>query len=103
MSYSPLTKHQLDWQERARDIAARELEHRAAEVDRLRQFPKDSPDALRKEGLWGLRVDKEHGGLGGDMVTTCVIVEELSKKCPSMGMANDVAYQAMIPLMFVDN
>ena len=103
MSYFPLTKHQLDWQERAREIADKELAHRAAEVDRLGQFPKDSLDALRKEGLWGLRVDKEHGGLGEDMVTTCVIVEELSKKCPSMGMANDVAYQAMIPLMFVDN
>ena len=86
MAYFPLTKHQLDWQERARDIAARELAHRAAEVDRLGQFPTESLEALREEGLWGLRVDKEHGGLGEDMVTTCVIVEELSKKCPSTAM-----------------
>lgn len=86
MSYFPLTKHQLDWQERARDIAARELAHRAEETDRLGQFPTDSLEALKKEGLWGLRVDKEHGGLGEDMVTTCVIVEELSKKCPSTAM-----------------
>ena len=86
MAYFPQTKHQLDWQERARDIAARELAHRAAEVDRLGQFPTESLEALREEGLWGLRVDKEHGGLGEDMVTTCVIVEELSKKCPSTAM-----------------
>ncbi|MBT98085.1 MAG: hypothetical protein CL902_05600 [Dehalococcoidia bacterium] len=86
MSYFPLTKHQLDWQERSRDIAARELAHRADETDRLGQFPTDSLEALRKEGLWGLRVPKEHGGLGEDMVTTCVIVEELSKKCPSTAM-----------------
>ena len=56
MSYFPLTKHQLDWQERARDIATRELAHRADETDRLGRFPTDSLDALRKEGLWGLRV-----------------------------------------------
>ena len=37
-------------------------------------------------GLWALRVDKEHGGLGGDMVTTCLIVEEIAKKCPSTAM-----------------
>jgi len=86
MSYFPLTKHQLDWQERARDIAARELAHRAEETDRLGRFPTDSLEALKKEGLWGLRVDKEHGGMGEDMVTTCVIVEELSKKCPSTAM-----------------
>jgi len=86
MSYFPLTKHQQDWQERARDIAARELGHRADETDRLGRFPTDSLAALKKEGLWGLRVDKEHGGLDEDMVTTCVIVEELSKKCPSTAM-----------------
>jgi alkylation response protein AidB-like acyl-CoA dehydrogenase len=86
MSYFPLTKHQLDWQERARDIAAKELAHRAEETDRLGRFPTDSLEALKKEGLWALRVDKEHGGLGEDMVTTCVIVEELSKKCPSTAM-----------------
>ncbi|MDE0823195.1 MAG: acyl-CoA/acyl-ACP dehydrogenase [Dehalococcoidia bacterium] len=86
MTYFPLTKHQLDWQERARDIAARELAHRADETDRLGRFPTESLDALRKEGLWGLRVPKEYGGMGEDMVTTCVIVEELSKKCPSTAM-----------------
>ena len=86
MAYFPLTKNQQDWQERAREIAANELAPRAEETDRLGRFPTESLDALRKEGLWGLRVPKKHGGLGEDMVTTCLIVEELSKKCPSTAM-----------------
>ncbi len=86
MAYFPLTKHQQEWQERARELAARELAPRAAETDRLGRYPTESLDALKREGLWGLRVPKEHGGLGEDMVTTCLIIEELSKKCPSTAM-----------------
>ena len=86
MAYFPLTKHQQDWQERASEIAANDLAPHAKETDRLGQFPTESLEALRKEGLWGLRVPKKHGGLGEDMVTTCLIVEELSKKCPSTAM-----------------
>ena len=86
MAYFPLTKQQQYWQERASEIAANELAPWAEETDRLGRFPTESLDALRKEGLWGLRVPKKHGGLGEDMVTTCLIVEELSKKCPSTAM-----------------
>ena len=86
MAYFPLTKHQQDWQERTRDLAEKELSPRAEETDRLGRFPTQSLDALKTEGLWGLRVSKEHGGLGEDMVTTMVIIEELSKKCPSTAM-----------------
>jgi len=86
MAYFPLTKNQHDWQERAREIAVRELAPRAEETDRLGRFPTESLDALNDEGLWGLRVSKEQGGLGEDVVATCLIVEELSKKCPSTAM-----------------
>ncbi|MEE8465880.1 MAG: acyl-CoA dehydrogenase family protein, partial [Dehalococcoidia bacterium] len=64
----------------------KELGLRAEETDRLGRFPTESLDALKREGLWGLRVSKDHGGLGADMVTTCLIIEELSKKCPSTAM-----------------
>ena len=83
MNYYHLTSSQQEWKERAAEIAEREIGPRAAECDRNAQFPLDSLKALGDAGLWGLRVSKEHGGLGGDMVTTCLIVEEISKKCPS--------------------
>lgn len=86
MNYYHLTKEQLEWKERVADLAEREIAPRAAEYDRKAQFPKESLAALGDMGLWALRVDKEHGGLGGDMVTTCLIVEEISKKCPSTAM-----------------
>ena len=94
MNYFPLTKQQQEWQERAREIAARELAPRAEETDQKDQYPQESLDALKREGLWGLRVFKEHGGLGEDMLTTGLIVEELSKKCASTAMCYKMHLEA---------
>lgn len=86
MNYYHLNDTQLEWKERVADIARREIGPRAAEYDRKAEFPQASLNALRDAGLMALRVSKEHGGIGADMVTTCVIVEEISKKCPSTAM-----------------
>lgn len=94
MNYFPLTKQQQEWQKRAADIAARELALRAEETDLKAQYPQESLDALKREGLWGLRVSKEHGGLGEDMLTTCLVIEELSKKCPSTAMCYKMHLEA---------
>ena len=56
MTYFPLTKKQQEWRERTEEIASRELAPRAEETDRLGRYPAESLDALKREGLWGLRV-----------------------------------------------
>ncbi len=86
MNYFRLTDEQMEWKERVANLAERVIAPRAAEYDARAEFPRESLDALGEMGLWALRVDKEHGGLGGDMVTTCVVVEEIAKKCPSTAM-----------------
>ena len=94
MTYFPLTKEQRDWRDRAAELARRELEPRAADTDRKSRYPEESLDALKAEGLWGLRVSKEYGGLGADLVTTCLIVEELAKQCPSTAMCYKMHIEA---------
>jgi alkylation response protein AidB-like acyl-CoA dehydrogenase len=89
-----LTKQQQEWQERVADTAARELAPRAAEVDRESRYPQESLDALKAAGLFALRVSREHGGFGEDMLTTSIIVEELSKKCPSTAMCYKMHLEA---------
>ena len=86
MSYFPLTGAQQEWRERASAIAARELAPRAGGVDRDGRYPLESLEALKHEGFWGLRVSKEHGGAGADLLSTCLVVEELAKKCASTAM-----------------
>jgi alkylation response protein AidB-like acyl-CoA dehydrogenase len=94
MNYFPLTAQQQEWKERVTDLAAREIGPRAAEHDRLARYPKDSLDALRSAGLWALRTPREHGGLGADLVTVCLVVEEIAKKCPSTAMCYKMHLEA---------
>ena len=78
MNYFPLTTVQHAWQERTAELSAREIGPRAAEVDRKAEFPHASLHALRDAGLWSIRVPQQYGGLGLDLVTTCLIVEEVA-------------------------
>ena len=95
MTYFPLTSDQQDWKEKTTQIAERDIGPRAAEYDSKREFPRESLEALREAGLWSMRVPKEYGGLGLDLVTTCLVVEEISKKCPSTAMCYKMHLEAV--------
>jgi isovaleryl-CoA dehydrogenase len=94
MTYFPLTATQQEWKDRVAEIAAREIAPRAAETDRDRAYPRQSLDALRQAGLWGLRASQADGGLGADLLTTCLIVEEIAKACPSTAMCYKMHLEA---------
>jgi alkylation response protein AidB-like acyl-CoA dehydrogenase len=94
MNYFPLTTEQAEWQVRVAELATREIGPRAAECDRLARYPQESLNALRDAGLWALRTPREYGGLGADLVTVCLIVEEIAKKCPSTAMCYKMHLEA---------
>ncbi|HZO28745.1 MAG TPA: acyl-CoA dehydrogenase family protein [Chloroflexota bacterium] len=94
MTYFPLTAAQIEWKDRVTEITAREIGPLAAETDRTGQYPQRSLDALKQAGLWGLRASPEDGGLGADLVTTCLVVEEVAKKCPSTAMCYKMHLEA---------
>ncbi len=62
-----------------RDFVRREVEPRAAQLDREDIVPLDLIDQMKELGLFGITVPEEHGGLGLDYSTFANIFEELSK------------------------
>lgn len=86
MTYFPLTAEQREWQERARAVAREVLAPRAADADRLAQFPKAQLQALRDRGFFGIRAQKQHGGSEQGLLATCVVVEALAEACPSTAL-----------------
>ncbi|MDA0770921.1 MAG: acyl-CoA/acyl-ACP dehydrogenase [Chloroflexi bacterium] len=94
MSFFPLTQEQQDWKDRAAAIADKELAPRAEQTDRERKYPRESLDALRDAGFWALRVDKQYGGQGADLLSTVLVVEELAKRCPSTAMCYKMHLEA---------
>ena len=63
---------------------ALELAADAAERDRERRFPYAEIDAMRKTGLFGLRVPAENGGAGASIADYVRVVAALAKGDPNV-------------------
>ena len=86
MTYFPLSPDQRRWLETAETVAAEVLAPRAADTDRDGKFPTEQLAAVREAGLMGLRADRDHGGAGEGLLTTCLVTEALAKACPSTAL-----------------
>jgi butyryl-CoA dehydrogenase len=61
-----------------RNFTAREIIPNAGRFDAADQYPAELVEQMRSMGLFGITVPTEYGGLGLDIVTYAMIVEELS-------------------------
>ena len=85
-----LTEEQRLVQQTARDFATREIEPKAAELDRTARWPGEIVARMGELGFLGLAVPPEHGGAGLDNVSYALVVEELSRACASSGVIMSV-------------
>jgi alkylation response protein AidB-like acyl-CoA dehydrogenase len=74
-----LTEQQQLILDLVRRLAQERVAPRAAEIDERDEFPRDLWELFRDAGLLRLVVPEEHGGLGADHTTICLVVEELAK------------------------
>jgi alkylation response protein AidB-like acyl-CoA dehydrogenase len=65
--------------EMVRDFADREIAPRAAELDESEAFPEDLYREMARLGLFGITVSEALGGLGADVVSYAIVMEELSR------------------------
>lgn len=71
---------------KAETLAREVLARHAADVDRDARFPEESLAALAKEGLLGLCVPSQLGGLGQGPRAFVAVAEELARGCSSTAM-----------------
>jgi butyryl-CoA dehydrogenase len=69
-----------------RDLAAKEIAPRAAEVDRTEEFPAANIQKMADLGLLGLPYPEEYGGGGGDYLSYAIAVEEIARACGSTAL-----------------
>jgi butyryl-CoA dehydrogenase len=93
------TKENLDYIERAREIADKYVRPVAAELDRDQTYPWDIVKKLQEAGLMGVWIPKEYGGAGGGLKNLCIIVEELSRACGGVGVAYAVNALGSFPII----
>jgi alkylation response protein AidB-like acyl-CoA dehydrogenase len=76
-----------DDQRALRDMAAtfarKEVEPLANQIDREEHTPDELIAKAAELGLFGLYTAPEYGGSGADLVSVCLVVEELAKASPA--------------------
>ena len=74
-----LTDEQKAITELVRQFADNEIIPVAGEYDHEDKFPEPIVEQMKELGLFGVTIPEEHGGLGLDLTTYAMIVEELSR------------------------
>lgn len=85
-----LTEEQTLVLQTARDFAAREIEPKAAELDRTARWPTEIVEKMAELGFLGLAIPAEYGGAGLDNVSYALVMEEVSRACASSGVIMSV-------------
>jgi Acyl-CoA dehydrogenases len=80
------TEEQQLLRDAVRVLADERVAPRAAEIDRTGQFPEDLRQLLAAQDILALPFPEEHGGLGGDLLSVCLAVEQLSRACATTGL-----------------
>jgi butyryl-CoA dehydrogenase len=82
-----LTEDQQILRNMVREFALKEVEPRAAAIDRDSAFPRDLFTRMAELGLMGIPYPEEFGGAGADVLSYAITVEEVSRVCGSTGLS----------------
>jgi butyryl-CoA dehydrogenase len=85
-----LTEEQKLVQQTARDFSTREIEPKAAELDKTARWPTEIVARMAELGFLGLAIPEEYGGAGLDNVSYVLVMEEVSRACASSGVIMSV-------------
>jgi alkylation response protein AidB-like acyl-CoA dehydrogenase len=81
-----LSEDQQLLRDAVRQLADERVAPRAAEIDRTAEFPEDLRQLLAAQDILALPFPAEHGGLGGELLSVCLAVEQLSRACATTGL-----------------
>jgi len=79
-----LTEEQKGLQKKAREFAVNEVLPVARKYDESEEFPLPVIKKAWEQGLLNLAIPKEYSGPGYGLLSSCIVVEEISSACPGI-------------------
>ncbi|HKW59776.1 MAG TPA: acyl-CoA dehydrogenase family protein [Candidatus Dormibacteraeota bacterium] len=86
-----LTPEQQAIRDTCRDFAREVIAPAAGELDRTHSFGYDVVRQMGELGLFGLPFAEEAGGAGGDFLSLCIAIEEISRADAGIGITLEAA------------
>jgi alkylation response protein AidB-like acyl-CoA dehydrogenase len=81
-----LNETQKMFRQMARDFANSKIAPIAAEIDHSATFPEATVKEMGSLGFLGLTTPEQYGGVGADITSYALVVEEVSRACGSHGL-----------------
>jgi len=82
-----------------RKLAEEKVAPRAAEIDRSGEYPWDIQKLLASQGLLGYAIPEEYGGSAADLLSCCIVGEELARICATTSLIFVVQKLAVYPIV----
>lgn len=98
MSFA-LTDEQKEIQQGIYKLAQEKIKPRAAEIDEKAEYPFDIKELLSEYGYIGANLPEQYGGAGLDLLSYCLIVEEVARVCASSSQVLTVQELGTLPIV----
>ncbi|HEV8489415.1 MAG TPA: acyl-CoA dehydrogenase family protein [Candidatus Limnocylindrales bacterium] len=94
-----LTEEQQMLRDAVRVLADERIGPRAAEIDRTGEFPLDVKDLLASHDILALPFPAEYGGIGGELLSVCLAIEQISRACATSALILAVQELGALPIL----
>ncbi|WP_019243919.1 MULTISPECIES: acyl-CoA dehydrogenase family protein [Bacillus] len=94
-----LSKMHTEIKQEIHRIAQQKIKPRAMEIDENAEYPMDVLHLLSEYGYIGANMPEEYGGAGLDLLSFCLIVEEIARVCASSSQVAVVQELGTLPIM----
>ena len=76
---------------------------RAEEIDKKGEYPWDVKEVFANEGILALPIPAEYDGIGADLLTVCMVIEEIAKADMSCAMILATNCLCLFPMFHMAN
>ncbi len=91
-------EHEL-FRKSVREFVENKVMPRWQEIERTNRIPQDLLDEMREQGFFGVGIPEEYGGQGGGQLMTAIMIEELSRAVPALGVTIGVNHLFAVPIL----
>ncbi|HEX8939912.1 MAG TPA: acyl-CoA dehydrogenase family protein [Candidatus Limnocylindrales bacterium] len=94
-----LTDEQVLLRDTIGQLADERIAPRAADIDRTAEFPWDIKELLAEHDVLALPFPEAHGGVGADLLTVCLAIEQIARVCATSSLILAVHELGSLPLL----
>jgi alkylation response protein AidB-like acyl-CoA dehydrogenase len=98
-----LTEDQVLLRDTLHELADEKIAPRAAEIDRTAEFPEDIRELLAQYDVLALPFPTEYGGVGADLLTLGIAIEQIARACVTSSLILSVQGLGSLPIALGGN